>query len=351
MASAAVSSPAPKSVLLWKIGALGDVLMTTPLVRQLRGQLPHARIDYLVGRGARAVLQGNPHIDAVRDFDERILFGAQVHRLGEVLALLRGYERIYVLDKHWIFGWLARAAGIPQRIGFRRRAVEGWPHTLQVAYGGLRHEIDYYLDLAEVSGLPVDRHDRAMELPPAEPFALPQPYVVAINSGGNNPGEASELRKLPAPLFAGLVEALAARTPVVFLGSPEERAGYEALTARHGARNLCGRTSLRQAWDVLAHAEAVYTTDTGLMHMAGACNPNVVAVFGPTHPLRKCPPGVRWVWRDEERYDPRYDLFGTLLRGRYFERMAVADIVEWAQPAPLDRQQNMEGALCPSRHQ
>jgi ADP-heptose:LPS heptosyltransferase len=37
-------------VLLWKIGALGDVVMTTPLVRQLRALLPHAQVDYLVGR-------------------------------------------------------------------------------------------------------------------------------------------------------------------------------------------------------------------------------------------------------------------------------------------------------------
>ena len=49
-----------------------------------------------------------------------------------------------------------------------------------------------------------------------------------------------------------------------------------------------------RAWEVLAHAERVYTTDTGLMHMASACGAPTVAVFGPTHPARKCPPGARW---------------------------------------------------------
>src|SRR3954469_178934 len=94
-------------VLLWKIGALGDVVMTTPLVRQLRARLPDAQIDYLVGRTSRVVLQGNPHLDQLLEFDERILFGAQLHRLGEILAQLRGYDLVLVLDKHWIFGWLA----------------------------------------------------------------------------------------------------------------------------------------------------------------------------------------------------------------------------------------------------
>lgn len=317
----------PKRILLWKIGALGDVLMTTPLLRQLRRHNPRAQIDYLVGRAARAVLEGNPHLDRLLEFDERILYGAQLRRIGEVLALLRGYDIIYILDKHWIFGCLAQAAGIPQRIGFRRRAVEGWLHTTQVPYGRLRHEIDCYLDLAQGSGLPVDRAELGPQLPAADPYPLRQPYVVAINSGGDNPGEASQVRKLPAPLFAALVEALAGRTPVVFLGSSKERAAYEPLAVRHGARNLCGGTTLRQAWDVLAQAEAVYSTDTGLMHMAAAVNDAVTAMFGPTHPLRKCPPRARWIWRDEDRYDPRYELFGRLPHSRYFDRMRVDDIL------------------------
>ena len=317
----------PEAVLLWKIGALGDVLMTTPLLRQLRAQRPDARIDYLVGRSSRAVLHGNPNLDRLVEFDEGILLGRRLARVPELLALLRGYDTVYVLDKHWIFGWLAKAAGIPRRIGFRRRAVEGWPHTIAVPYGSLRHEIDCYLDLADAAGIPVDRQARALDLPPAQPFELPRPYVVAINSGGNNPGEASDVRKLPAPVFADLVEALAARTGVVFLGAPQEHADYEPLAAHYGARNLCGATTLPQAWSVLAGAQAVYTTDTGLMHMAGACNERVVAVFGPTHPQRKCPPGARWVWRDEDLYDARYELFGRVPRGGYFGRVGVEDIV------------------------
>lgn len=314
-------------ILLWKIGALGDILMTTPLLRQLRAALPQAQIDYLVGQASAAVLHGNPHVDRVLTFDGTILWHAQAWRLGELLAQLRGYDCIYVLDKHWIFGWLARAAGIPKRIGFRRRAAEGWPHTMRVPYGGLRHEIDCYLDLAEAAGLPVDRSDRRLLLPPGKPLDLPPHYVVAINSGGANPGENTQVRKLPPTLFTGLVEALTASTQVVFVGAPGEHADYEALAARFGARNLCGATTLAQVWYALAHARAVYTTDTGLMHMAGACNERVVATFGPTHPARKCPPGAHWIWRDEDLYDAGYELFGRVPKGRYFQRLTVGEIL------------------------
>lgn len=314
-------------VLLWKVGALGDVVMTTPLVRQLRERLPEARIDYLVGRSARVVLDGNPHLDQVHAFDESILFGRQPRRLREILAQLRGYDMVFVLDKHWIFGWLAWLARVPRRIGFRRRAFEGWPHTRSVPYGALQRDIHDYLDLAEAAGLAVDRDDIAPQLPPPAPFEWPRPYVVAINSGGRNIGEDSTVRRLPDALFGELVAALSRRVPVVFVGAPHEHAYYEPLAAAHDAANLCGRTTLPQAWNVLAGAEAVYTTETGLMHMAAAVNGNVLAICGPTHPLRKCPPGARWVWGDEERYDARYELFGRAPQGRYFQHLRLADIL------------------------
>src|SRR4051812_6270759 len=111
-------------ILLWKIGALGDIVMTTPLVRQLRRALPGASIDYLTGEGCAAILAGNPHLDRVVRFDAALLYRAQAHRLLELLPLLRGYDCIFTLDKHWIFALLARLAGTPRRIGFRRRIHE-----------------------------------------------------------------------------------------------------------------------------------------------------------------------------------------------------------------------------------
>jgi ADP-heptose:LPS heptosyltransferase len=317
-------------ILLWKIGALGDVVMTTPLVRQLRRNLPDARIDYLVGRSFRGVLEGNPHLDHVLDFDDAILFTARPGGLPDILHRLRGYDMIFVLDKHWIFTWMAWLSGVKRRIGYRRRAVEGWPLTAAVLFGPLKPDVQYSLDLLEAAGLPVDRQDTALELPPADPYPLPEPYVVAINAGGNNPGETSDVRQLPQPLFESLVAHLAARNRVVFLGSRSERSYYEPIAAACQAINLCGITTLRQSWGVLAQAEAVYTTDTGLLHMAGAVNGNVLGIFGPTHPMRKCPPGARWVWRADHMHDPRYERFGRVPRGEFFSEMTLQDILDAA---------------------
>jgi len=319
-------------VLLWKIGALGDVVMTTPLVRQLRRALPQAEIDYLTGHRCTAILQGNPHLDRVCGFDESILYGGQAARVAEIFPLLRGYDCVFTLDKHWIFALLARMARVPVRIGFRRRLHEGWMLTQTVRYGALRHEIDYYLDLLAAGGWPVARADVALQAPTEADFAVPSGATVLINSGGDNANERSSVRRMPDALFGALLEACAARGPVVFVGSAAE-AGYYERFGGAGSTNLCGRTNLAQAVGVLRQAARVVTTDTGLMHLAAAVNPQVTAVFGPTHPLRKCPPGARWAWADETRYDPLYELFGTVPSGRYFETLTVADILEGAQPS------------------
>ncbi|TFZ06838.1 glycosyltransferase family 9 protein [Ramlibacter henchirensis] len=323
-------------ILLWKIGALGDILMTTPLVRQLRRALPGASIDYLTGHRCKAILAGNPHIDRVIGFDESILYGGQARRLPEVLPMLRGYDCVFTLDKHWIFSLLARVSRVPMRVGFRRRAHEGMLLTHTAPYAALRHEIDYYLDLLEAAGWPVARDDVALDGPALSAFTCDPATVVLINSGGDNANEKSQVRRMPDSLFGELVRACAARSPVAFVGSASE-AGYYDRFAGSGRTNLCGRTNLAEATAVLRQAARVITTDTGLMHLAAAVNRRVTGVFGPTHPMRKCPPGASWVWGDQGIYEPRYELFGIVPRGRFFESLTVEDILERSLPSPFMR--------------
>ncbi len=324
-------------ILLWKIGALGDIVMTTPLVRQLRRAQPAATIDYLTGRGCTAVLAGIPGIDHVAGFDERVLYRPQVRRLPEVVALLRGYDLVFTLDKHWVFPLLAWWARIPRRVGFARTPGSRHWLTQSVPYGALRHEIDYYLDLLPAAGWEADGKDVRLDAAASGlvPAGSPAGATVLINSGGANAYETSQVRRMPDDLFGALVAACRARGPVAFLGTAAESPYYERF-AGEGVHNLCGRTSLAEACAVLRGARQVVTTDTGLMHLAGALNTAVTAVFGPTHPLRKCPPGVHWAWADADRYDDAYEVFGRLPAGRWFERLTVADILEQAQPSPFD---------------
>jgi ADP-heptose:LPS heptosyltransferase len=301
--------------------------MTTPLVRQTRRALPEAQIDYLVGQACAGILEGNPDISRVIRFDESILYERKLSKLGSLVRLLRGYDAVFVLDKHWIFALLARLANAPVRVGFARRRLDGVFLTRKVPYGAVKHEIAYYLALGEAFGLPIDYGDASMDLPPSVARRLEPPYAVLINGGGANANEQSTVRRMPEPLFSELVGVCLAKGNVVFLGAKHESEYYEKFAAA-GTVNLCGRTSLREAWDVLKHAQSVFSTDTGLMHMAGAVNPHLTAIFGPTHPARKCPPGARWAWTDQAIYDDRYELYGEVPDSTFFQNMSIENIMQ-----------------------
>jgi len=76
-------------ILLFKPGAIGDVILTTPLLRQLRRRFPQAKIDYLVGQKPAPVLRNNPYLSQVIPFDEAIIY--QKHWLGflKLIGLIR----------------------------------------------------------------------------------------------------------------------------------------------------------------------------------------------------------------------------------------------------------------------
>ncbi|MBG6079905.1 glycosyltransferase family 9 protein [Rubrivivax gelatinosus] len=325
-------TPARESVLVWKYGALGDLLMCTPMLRQLRRALPDAHIRCLVGRASAAAIAGHPSPDACEVFDERAFTSAGAWRLAGLLPRLAGHDRVFVLDKHRIFTTLARLAGGHQRVGFDRDG-EGRGHHVRVPYGAVRHEIHYGLDLLEAAGLPVDRDDVMLDAPVvpggvAPP--LPADYLVLVNAGGLNPREDSAVRRLPAPLFDALLARCRSLGPVVFLGSAAERGAYPEDSP--GLVNLAGRTSLAQAAVVMRGARAVITTDCGLMHLAGSVRVPTVALFGPTHPQRKCPPGAVAVWCDADRYDPAYETYGRRPAGRWFERMTPEQVMAALPP-------------------
>lgn len=319
-------------ILIWKIGALGDVVMTTPLIRQLRLTNPDAQIDYLVGQSSALILRGNPYLSNLITFDEAILVRRQFLRLGKLLDAMRGYDVLLILDKHWIFGLLGWLSRTPKRIGFMRTRIEGGLHTKRVPYGELRHEIHYYLLLGKALTESVDLTDTALELPPATPHPIERPYTVLINSGGENFREHSAVRRMPHKLFSELSRHCASHTKVVYVGSQAERSAYEAFSYPTTV-NLCGELTLQEVWSVLKNAEAIFCTDSGLMHMAAAVNPCVTAIFGPTHPARKCPPGARWVWADSDIYDSRYELFGKIPSSDFFSSLEVNSIINASSTA------------------
>lgn len=225
-------------ILLFKIGALGDTLMTTPFLRQLRSNFPLARIDYLIGNTSSVVLAGNKYLDNIIKFDEHIFFKKKPWKLLALVKKIRRekYDIIFVLDKHRVFNITGRFFGIKERIGFDRDRREGNFLTQKIRYGNEKHEIYYYLDLLNGLKIRPDYNDFKMDLfleKKDDDFAkafwrshgLNKKKVIGIApGGGKNSGEKTEYRNWPITNYIQLIKLLLKRNYfIILLGGPDDK--------------------------------------------------------------------------------------------------------------------------------
>lgn len=310
-------------ILLFRLGALGDVLLTTPLLRQLRKRFSRARIDYLTGESFAAALKGNPYADEVMTFPEKIFFERNYFGLVPLARMVRkrAYDLAFVLDRHWVFPLVTFLFGVPRRVGFDRAGREGVLLTDRVPFGEVRHEIHYYLDLLDRVAAS-DRKDVRMDFFPSEKDAawaekfLTQKglsgkrFVCVAPGGGKNAGQDMPWKRWPPAGYASLIRLLEKEgTAAVLVGGPMDAPLEKEILAQAGAVSAVG-VSVGQSAALLARAHAVVCSDGGAMHLAAAVNDRVVSIFGPTDPRRLAPlNGIGWLWKPEN-CGPCYDVYG-----------------------------------------
>ncbi|MBL8398153.1 MAG: lipopolysaccharide heptosyltransferase II [Candidatus Accumulibacter sp.] len=273
---------------------IGDTVLAQPLFIRLHQRFPNLQLDALAPRWVAPVLERMPEISQVIDspFRHGELSLKARRRVGRQLAQ-SGYQRAYVLPNSLKSALIPFFAGIPQRIGFvgeKRYGLVNCRHTLDKA--ALPRMVERFAQLAETPGsllprpLPTPRLVATGEQRTATLCALglSLPDKLAVFCPGAEFGPA---KRWPARHFATLADQLTARGHTIWLlGSPNDRPVGDEIAAAAVAPtlNLCGKTSLTQAIDLLAAASLVVCNDSGLMHLAAALSRPLVAVYGSSSP-------------------------------------------------------------------
>jgi ADP-heptose:LPS heptosyltransferase len=324
-------------ILVFKIGMMGDIIMSTPFLRQLRKNYKNAEIEYLVGKSSANVLEENPNINRIIEFDESMFFKKRIIKWIKLTKDLRkkNYDKIFVLDKHWLPNIIAYFFGGKEIVGFYRK--NNWFNLLdkKVFFGPIRHEILYFLDLLSVDCGKADYTDLKTELFFNEDIkysCLPEDYIVIINSGGKNISEDSQLRMMPDGLFIDLVKKISKKNKVFLLGNRDDSNYYAGLNfLNENIQNRAG-VSFKESLIIMKQARMIITTDCGAMHMAGAVNENLICVFGPTHPKRKLPFGenTKYIWQDENIYTSDYEVFRkNPPKNIFMKKIEAVDILKY----------------------
>jgi len=275
-------------ILIVKLGALGDVINTLPLVINLRNKMG-ACVHWLVEPLSYPLVRCHPDVHATILFEKRHWKSTLVN----VLRQLRQEKFDLALDLQRIVksGGFCLAAHANRKIGFdyRRCKELTWllPFERIPPADPNAHMLDQYLEFARHLGISDPQVQWNIPLPCHCAFNLPAQYAV-LNVGASK----SANRWFPEK-FARLADLLEKnlRLPCVLTGGPDDGDFGRQIVAiaRSSPIDLTGRTKLLELVEVLRKALVVVSCDTGPMHLAVALNRQVVALFGPANPRRTGP--------------------------------------------------------------
>ncbi|AUR51587.1 glycosyltransferase family 9 protein [Aquella oligotrophica] len=336
-------------ILLIKRGAIGDLLMATPLIRQLKLKC-NASIDLLVGENAAIACRDNPHLNRLiilpdTDFSIKGVFRFAI----QLIRLRKQYDYVFLLDKHWYFNLMANLL-CTKTVGYYREDWQKFTLYYPVLYNDVtRYHCYYYLDLLKQSNLASpDYTDIQIDLPIKDSDQKYineklyennlEDFVVLVNSGGNNAYEKTGIRMLPEDKVIELLELIIQqRKKIILIGGKVDRVNYDdyisQLLDNSNCYNWAGELSLAQSAYLISKARIFYTTDCGAMHfgVAMGLHARLKAFFGPSDPRHILPPdyiGRSSIWHDKENFDPAYQLEGVIDKNKkFFRNIRISDYV------------------------
>lgn len=339
-------------ILLIKKGAIGDLLMATPLIRQLKTKLKNCQLDIMVGESSAVALKGNKYLDNQIILNDKYFKLSGVTKFARQLYKVRNdYDFIFILDKHWYFSLLVSKLTNSIVIGYARENIAKAFLDKYVEYHDVtRYHSYYYLDLLDKTGIAhADYQDVTLDLTVTyadECAALDfitlqalENYVIVVNSGGNNAFEQNGLRMLPEDKVLQLINKLLLQEKIIILGGAqidfEHNELYRKKLNYHPRLiNAAGKLSLAESAYLFKHADHVYTTDCGAMHIGVACNlyAKMTTFFGPSNPQHILPPDYLEYahWGDEDIYSTSYQLYGKIRKKEppYFVDLDVYSFFE-----------------------
>lgn len=280
-----------KRILAIRLDRIGDVVLSTPALKALRDAYPQSYIACMVRPYAKDVVTGNPYINEVIIYDKDGLQNGLIGNLRFLSFLRRKhFDAAVVLHPTSRTHILIFLAGIPERIGYDRKC--GFLLTRRISHAkqfGLKHEIDYTLDILRYIG--IEPKDRSLYMP-VKPDCEWKIKDILERSGiqdndtivAINPSAGCPSKRWRPENFAKVSDMLAEKygVKIVVISSvPDKYFGDAvAMSMKNGCVNLSARTTVGDVASVLRRAKLFISNDTGPVHIACAVGTPVVVIFG-----------------------------------------------------------------------
>lgn len=265
-------------ILVIRFSSIGDIILTSPVLRCLKKQRPDAEIHFLTKAQFRDLVAHSPYLDKVHTLEGE---------LDEVLPALNkeGFTEIIDLHHNLRTMKVKRALGVPAH-SFPKLNIEKWM-LVNLKHDRMPriHIVDRYMSTVEHLGVKNDGEGLDLFVPPEREVplsTLPQSHrtgYLALCIGG-----AHFTKRLPEHKLIELASRITG--PVVIIGGPEDQPIARAIADAVGARafDATGKYDLMGSASLIKQAKSAITHDSGAMHVAAAFRKNTVSMWGNTVP-------------------------------------------------------------------
>jgi ADP-heptose:LPS heptosyltransferase len=264
-------------VLVIRLSSIGDIVLTTPVVRCMHEQLPNAAIHVLTKPQYAAIFEANPHVAQV------VLYTNDQKALVKDLKA-EGYDLVVDLHKNLRTLKLKRQLGV-KAYSFPKLNVRKWvlvnfkrPVMPEI------HIVDRYFRAVEKLNVKNDGKGLDYFIPDTAEIDVEQVFgesnYITVAMGAQYATKVLPIQKLTS-ILSQVDET------VVLLGGKEDFSRAEEVVKSLPEKrilNFCGQFSLHQSADAVRKSRVILTNDTGLMHIAAAFDTQIVSVWGNTVP-------------------------------------------------------------------
>lgn len=267
-----------KHFLIIQTAFLGDVILCTPVVSELKRIYPDATIDIVVRKGNESLLQNNPNLNEVFVWNKK---QGKYKSLVSIIKQIRKkkYDEVINLQRFTSAGLMCLRAKAKSKIGFNKNAFgfiysKKLPHNI----GDGRHEVER--NLSTISHHGSDKRVRPELFPSEEDFSFVQQwkehkyFCLA-------PASVWETKKLPFKKWIELIDVLKDKGTVYLLGGPDDKELCDKIKKRVNGNVtiLAGDLSLLQSAALMKDAEMNFVNDSGPLHLASSMNAPTRAFF------------------------------------------------------------------------
>jgi ADP-heptose:LPS heptosyltransferase len=264
--------------LIIRFSSIGDIVLTAPVIRNLKQQCEDAEIHYVTKQQYKSILDNNPYVDKVHTLDKSF---------DEMILELRREHFHYVIDLHKNM----RTSRVKLRLlstffSFKKLNLEKW---LMVNFKINRlpklHIVDRYMETIKFF---IDENDQKgldYFIPAGDEINLDcLPELFRKNYIAFAIGAQHATKRLPLEKIISICKKI--NKPIIILGDNNDKIVAEKVKNAVGENiyNACGIYNLNQSASLVKQAKLVISHDTGLMHIAAAFKKQIISIWGNTIP-------------------------------------------------------------------